>query len=53
MKAITVLIRNVPDDLEPAVLLSEIEDVYYDAFEDSHTGCVDYLDLEFIEERPE
>ena len=53
MKAITVLIRNVPDEVKSIDLISEIEEVYFDAFEYTQTGCVNSLDIEFIEERPE
>ena len=49
MKAIHILIRNVPDDVEADWLLEEISDGY-DLLSQKE---VDYLELEFLEERSE
>ena len=49
MKAIHILIRNVPDNIETDWLLEQISHAY-DLFPQKE---VDYLELEFLEERPE
>ena len=49
MKAINVLIRNVPDDIDTDWLLEQL--AY--AYEKFPQKEIDYVDIEFLEERPE